>query len=94
MTPNYLRLLELIRDRGITTIRPTDRPRRIELGSVTLTIFPQARESPADKSDHSVGTRVQYGDLSIVPCCPATLSGPSEPGGGRTSPISAPTARS
>jgi hypothetical protein len=33
-TPHYLRLIELVRDRGITNILPTDRPRRIELGSV------------------------------------------------------------
>ena len=33
-TPSYLRLLHLVRDRGIRAISPTDAPRTIELGSV------------------------------------------------------------
>ena len=32
--PSYLRLLSLVREGGIRAIFPTDRPRRIEFGSV------------------------------------------------------------
>jgi hypothetical protein len=66
-TPHYLRLIELVRDRGIPTITPTDRPRRIELGSVVLTVFPRAPESSADENDNSVGIRVQHGTFSVLP---------------------------
>jgi competence protein ComEC len=71
-TPHYLRLIELVRDRGITTILPTDRPRRIELGSVILMVFPKAPENPADENDNSVGIRVQHGTFSVL------LSGDAE----------------
>lgn len=65
-TPHYLRLIELVRDRGITTIRPADRPRRIELGSVVLMVFPRSPENPKDENDNSVGIRLQYGDFSVL----------------------------
>jgi competence protein ComEC len=65
-TPHYLRLIELVRDRGITTILPTDRPRRIELGSVILMVFPNASENPADENDNRVGIRVQHGTFSFL----------------------------
>lgn len=65
-TPHYLRLLELIRYRGIPVIRPADRPRRIELGAVILTIFPQAPENPTNENDNSVGIRLQYGSFSAL----------------------------
>jgi competence protein ComEC len=63
---HYLRLIELVRDRGITTILPTDRPRRIELGSVILMVLPKAPESPAEENDNSVGLRVQHGTFSVL----------------------------
>jgi competence protein ComEC len=63
---HYLRLIELVRDRGITTILPTDRPRRIELGSVILMVFPKAPENPAEENDNSVGIRVQHGTFSVL----------------------------
>ncbi len=65
-TPHYLRLLELVRDRGIQAIQPTDRPRRIELGSVVLTVFPQAPEDPAEENNNSIGIRLQYGTFSVL----------------------------
>jgi len=65
-TSHYLRLIELVRDRGIPTITPTERPRRIELGSVVLTIFPRAPEDAADENDNSVGIRLQYGSFSAL----------------------------
>jgi competence protein ComEC len=43
-TSQYLRLLELVRDRGIQATAPTAAPRKITLGSVELTVFPQAPE--------------------------------------------------
>ena len=65
-TPHYLRLIELVRDRGIPTIPPTDRPRRIELGSVVLTVFPKAPENPAEENNNSVGIRLQHGAFSVL----------------------------
>ena len=65
-TPHYLRLLELVRDRGIQAIEPADRPRRIELGSVVLTVFPQAPEDPAEENNNSIGIRLQHGAFSVL----------------------------
>jgi competence ComEA-like helix-hairpin-helix protein len=65
-TLHYLRLIELVRDRRITTILPIDRPRRIELGSVVLTVFPKAPEDPSDENENSVGIRLQYGSFSVL----------------------------
>jgi len=65
-TPHYLRLIELVRDRRIPTITPTDRPRRIELGSVILIVLPRAPENPADENDNSVGIRVEHGTFSVL----------------------------
>jgi hypothetical protein len=63
---HYLRLLELVREREIQAIQPTDRPRRIELGSVVLTVFPQAPEDPAEENNNSIGIRLQYGAFSAL----------------------------
>src|SRR5262249_45821757 len=41
---HYLKLLELVRDQGIQAIAPGPSSRTISLGSVTLTVFPQAPE--------------------------------------------------
>jgi beta-lactamase superfamily II metal-dependent hydrolase len=65
-TSHYLRLLELVRDRGIVTMGPAERPRRIELGSVVLTVFPRAPENPADENENSVGIRLRYGSFSAL----------------------------
>lgn len=65
-SPHYLRLLELVRDRGMVTIQPTDRPRRIVLGSVVLNVLPRAPENRTDENDNSVGLRLQYGDVSAL----------------------------
>jgi beta-lactamase superfamily II metal-dependent hydrolase len=58
--------LELVRDQGIQAIQPTDRPRRIELGLVVLTIFPQAPEDPAEENNNSIGIRLQYGSFAAL----------------------------
>jgi beta-lactamase superfamily II metal-dependent hydrolase len=65
-TTHYLALLELVRERGIQAIGPTDRPRRIELGSVVLTVFPQPAEDRAEENNNSVGIRLQYGAFSVL----------------------------
>jgi beta-lactamase superfamily II metal-dependent hydrolase len=65
-TPNYLRLLEVVRDSGATPLFPTGKPRRIELGSVLLTVFPQAPEDTEEENNNSVGIRLQYGGFSML----------------------------
>jgi beta-lactamase superfamily II metal-dependent hydrolase len=62
----YLRLLRLVRDRGVQAIGPTQRPRKIELGSVMLTIFPQAPDDLNEENNNSVGVRVAYGGFSVL----------------------------
>jgi beta-lactamase superfamily II metal-dependent hydrolase len=65
-TPKYLKLLTLVRDSGIQAIFPTERPRKIELGSILLTILPQPPEDKADENDNSIGIRVRYGSFSML----------------------------
>ena len=40
-TPNYLKLLRLVRDSGMRVIFAGEASRKIELGSVSLTVLPQ-----------------------------------------------------
>src|SRR4051812_19143200 len=63
---HYLKLLELVRDRGIPAIAPGDVPRKVTLGSVVLTVFPQAPEDPEEENNNSIGIRLQYGDFSVL----------------------------
>ena len=65
-TPHYLKLLRLVRDSGITAIFPTTSPRKIELGSVVLTVMPQPPENLEDENDNSIGIRVQHGSCSLL----------------------------
>ena len=71
-TPHYLRLLTLVSDSGMQAISPTDMPRKIELGSVLLTVLPQPPEDRGDENDNSIGVQVQHGAFS------ALLTGDSE----------------
>jgi beta-lactamase superfamily II metal-dependent hydrolase len=71
-TPSYQKLLRMVRDRGITALRPSDRARKVELGSVELTVLPQPPEDKDEENDNSIGIRVQYGSFS------ALLTGDSE----------------
>ncbi len=60
-TRHYLGLLELVRDRGIQAIGPTDRPRRIELGSVLgRTGGPAGDRAGARPADHR-GQALSFG---------------------------------
>jgi beta-lactamase superfamily II metal-dependent hydrolase len=55
-----------MRDSGMQAIFPTSIPRKIELGSVLLTVLPQPPEDKADENDNSIGIRVQYGSFSML----------------------------
>jgi beta-lactamase superfamily II metal-dependent hydrolase len=71
-TKSYLKLLQTVQSQGVIAIQPTSRPRKIELGSVALTIFPQAPEDRAEENNNSIGLRLQYGSFSFL------LTGDSE----------------
>jgi beta-lactamase superfamily II metal-dependent hydrolase len=71
-TPLYLKLLKEVRDQGIQTVYPTQRPRRIELGSLVLTVFPQPPEDPKEENNNSIAIRVDDGAVSVL------LTGDSE----------------
>ena len=45
-TKGYLKLLQTVKAEGITAVEPTAKPRKIELGSVLLTVFPQPPVRP------------------------------------------------
>ncbi len=68
----FLKLLKTIEAEEITVIRPLDHPRRIELGSVRLTVFPATSEDRRDENNNSIGIRLDYGDFSML------LTGDSE----------------
>ena len=65
-TSSYLKLLEHVRDAGIRAIQPGEAPRKIGLGSVVLTIFPQPPDDRDDENDNSIGIRLDYGDFSAL----------------------------
>lgn len=71
-TKSYLKLLKTVEEEQITVIAPTSRPRKIELGSVELTIFPQPPEDTRNENNNSIGIRLRYGNFS------ALLTGDSE----------------
>jgi competence protein ComEC len=71
-TTLYLKLLKTVEAEQLTVIEPTSRPRKIELGSMELTIFPQPPEDHKDENNNSIGLRVQYGSFSVL------LTGDSE----------------
>jgi beta-lactamase superfamily II metal-dependent hydrolase len=64
-TKTYLKLLHTVEAQSITAIQPTSRPRKIELGSVELTILPQAPEDRKEENNNSVGIRLRYGSFSM-----------------------------
>lgn len=71
-TSSYLKLLKAVRDEGIRTVYPTEKPRRIELGSLVLTVFPQPPEDKKEENNNSIGIRVDDGAVSML------LTGDSE----------------
>ena len=66
VTKNYLTLLQTIKDKRITAIRAGPKARKIELGSVTLTVFPQAPGDEKEENNNSIGIRVEYGRFSAL----------------------------
>lgn len=70
-TKSYLRLLQTVKDEGVTAVEPTSKLRRIELGSVLLTVLPQPRYDE-EENNNSIGVRLEYGDFSVL------LTGDSE----------------
>ncbi len=65
-TKTYLKLLQTVEAQRVTAIQPTSRARRIELGSVELTIFPQAPEDKKEENNNSVCLRLKYGKFSAL----------------------------
>jgi competence protein ComEC len=65
-TKMYLKLLQTVKDEGIKSVQPTAKPRRIELGTVVLTVFPQPPEMPDEENNNSIGLRLEYGDFAAV----------------------------
>ncbi len=65
-TSSYLKLLETVRDANIRAIQPGEAPRKIGLGSVVLTIFPQPPEDKKDENDNSIGIRLDLGNFSAL----------------------------
>ncbi|HEY2157225.1 MAG TPA: helix-hairpin-helix domain-containing protein [Isosphaeraceae bacterium] len=65
-TSSYLKLLETVRDANVRAIQPGEAPRKIGLGSLVLTVFPQPPDDPKDENDNSIGIRLDYGDFSAL----------------------------
>jgi competence protein ComEC len=71
-TKLYLNLLKTVEAQHITVVQPATSPRKIELGSVELTIFPQPPEDKKEENNNSIGLRLKYGAFSVL------LTGDSE----------------
>jgi competence protein ComEC len=71
-TTLYLKLLKTVELERVTVIQPTEQARKIELGTVELTIFPQPPEDRRDENNNSIGLRLTYGAFSML------LTGDSE----------------
>ncbi len=63
----YVRILDRVRDDGMTAIRPDPSgPRKLTLGTVTLTVLPQPPPDRKEENNNSVGIRVDYGGFSAL----------------------------
>jgi beta-lactamase superfamily II metal-dependent hydrolase len=71
-TRGYLRLLQTVKSEEVTAVEPTQKPRKVELGSVLLTVLPQPPEDHDEENNNSIGIRLQYGGFSVL------LTGDSE----------------
>ena len=65
-TKGYLKLLQTVKAEGITAVAPTAKPRKIELGSVLLTVFPQPPLDHQEENNNSIGIRLEYGKFSVL----------------------------
>jgi len=71
-TRGYLKLLQTVKTEGITAVEPTGKERKVDLGSVLLTVFPQPPTDPEEENNNSIGLRLQYDAFSVL------LTGDSE----------------
>jgi competence protein ComEC len=71
-TSLYLKLLKTVQAQGMTVVQPSTKARKVELGSVELTIFPQPPEDRKEENNNSIGLRLGYGSFSML------LTGDSE----------------
>ena len=71
-TATYLRLLKTVEAQGMAVIQPSSHARKIELGSVEMTLFPQPPDDRKEENNNSLGLRVRYGNFSCL------LTGDSE----------------
>ena len=62
----YLKLLKTVEAQGMTVVQPSTKPRKIELGSVELTLFPQPPEDRKEENNNSIGLRMSYGSFSVL----------------------------
>jgi beta-lactamase superfamily II metal-dependent hydrolase len=65
-TSLYLKLLKTVEAQGMTVVQPSKKPRKIELGSVELTLFPQPPEDRKEENNNSIGLRMSYGSFSVL----------------------------
>ncbi len=65
-TKGYLKLLQSVKAEGVTAVAPTAKPRKIELGSVLLTVFPQPPLDHQEENNNSIGVRLDYGKFSVL----------------------------
>ena len=65
-TKGYLKLFQTVKAEGITAVAPTAKPRKIALGSVLLTVFPQPPLDHQEENNNSIGIRLEYGKFSVL----------------------------
>jgi len=65
-TSLYLKLLKTVEAQRITMVQPSAKLRKIELGSVELTLFPQPPEDRKEENNNSIGLRMSYGSFSVL----------------------------
>ncbi len=65
-TSMYLKLLKTVEAQHITMVQPSAKPRKIELGSVELTLFPQPPEDRKEENNNSIGLRMTYGSFAVL----------------------------
>jgi competence protein ComEC len=65
-TSLYLKLLRTVEAQGLTVVHPSTKPRKIELGTVEMTLFPQPPEDRKEENNNSIGLRMSYGSFSVL----------------------------
>jgi beta-lactamase superfamily II metal-dependent hydrolase len=65
-TRTYLKLLQTVEAQKLVAIEPTAKPRKLELGSIELTLLPQAPEDRKEENNNSICLRLKYGSFSAL----------------------------